>query len=166
MGFSARLHQRSLTPVWNDFWLLWWPMISGDGWGLPFPDIYLTLSSAHSSTFPSLHLRLNSFSNPSVALPTSQLILQPFRCFTYVTTHSPTILSLHLRHRLFTYVTWRAAHDFYVIRIRALVIIYFVSVFGEYFYKLYSNDDECHIRRIKDKIRFRNETSKYVSSDK
>ena len=33
-----------------------------------------------------------------------------FRCFTYVTTHSPTLLSLLLRHKLFTYVTWRAAH--------------------------------------------------------
>ena len=68
------------------------------------------MSSAHSPTFPSLLLHHNSFSNPSVALPTSQLILQPFRCFTYVTAHSPTHLSLLLRHRLFTYVTWRAAH--------------------------------------------------------
>ena len=30
--------------------------------------------------------------------------------FTYVTAHSPTLLSLLLRHRIFTYVTWRAAH--------------------------------------------------------
>ena len=67
------------------------------------------VSSAHSPTFPSLHLCHNSFSNPSVALPTSQLILQPC-CFTYVTVHSPTLLSLLLRHRIFTYVTWRAAH--------------------------------------------------------
>ena len=67
------------------------------------------MSRAHSPTFPSLHLRHSSFSNPSVALPTSQLILQPFRCFTYITTHSQTLLSLLLRHRLFTYVTWRAA---------------------------------------------------------
>ena len=52
------------------------------------------MSSAHSPTFPSLHLRSNSFSNPSVALPTSQLILRPFRCFTYITVHSPTLLSL------------------------------------------------------------------------
>ena len=65
--------------------------------------------SAHSPTFPSLYLRHSSFSNPSVALPTSQLILQPFRCFTYVTAHSPTLFSLLLRHRIFTYVTWRAA---------------------------------------------------------
>ena len=46
----------------------------------------------------------------SSALPTSQLILQPFRCFTYATAHSPTLLSLLLRHRIFTYVTWRATH--------------------------------------------------------
>ena len=67
-------------------------------------------NSAHSPSFPSLHLRNSSFSNPSLALPTSKLILQPFRCFTYVTAHSPTLLSLLLRHRIFTYVTWRAAH--------------------------------------------------------
>ena len=59
-------------------------------------------SSAHSPTFPSLHLRHNSFSNPSVALPTSQLILQPFRCFTYVTVHYPTLPSLYLRHSSFS----------------------------------------------------------------
>ena len=53
---------------------------------------------AHSPTFPSLHLRHSSFSNPSVALPTLQIILQPFRCFTCVTAHSPTLLSLLLRH--------------------------------------------------------------------
>ena len=66
--------------------------------------------SAHSPTFPSLQLRHSSFSYPSIALPTSQLVLQPFRCFTYVTAHSPTLFSLLLSHRLFTYVTWRAAH--------------------------------------------------------
>ena len=41
----------------------------------------------------------------------SQLILQPFRCMTYVTAHSPILFSLLLHHRLFTYVTWRAAHE-------------------------------------------------------
>ena len=59
------------------------------------------MSSTHSPTFLSHHLRHNSFSNPSVALPTSQLILQPFRWFTYVTAHSPTLPLLHLRHSLF-----------------------------------------------------------------
>ena len=56
----------------------------------------------------------SSFSNPTVVLPTSQFILQPFRCFTYVTALSPTLLSLLLRHRLFT---WRAAHDLVNVKI-------------------------------------------------
>ena len=44
----------------------------------------------------------SSFSNPSNASPTSQLILQLFCCFTYITAHSPTFLSLHLRHSPFS----------------------------------------------------------------
>ena len=56
-----------------------------------------------------LHLRHSSFSIHSLAFPTSQLNLQLIRCFTYVTSRSPIILSLLLRHRLLTYVTWRAA---------------------------------------------------------
>ena len=59
------------------------------------------MSSDHSPTFPSLHPRHSSFSNPSVTSPTSQLILQPFRRFTYVTAHSPTPPLLHLRHSSF-----------------------------------------------------------------
>ena len=58
-------------------------------------------SHAHSPTFPSLHLRHSSFSNPSIALPTSQLILQPFRRFTYVISHSPILPLLHLHHSSF-----------------------------------------------------------------
>ena len=57
--------------------------------------------TAHSSTLPSLHLYHSSFSNPFVALPTSQLILQPFRRFIYVTAHSPFPL-LRLRHSSFS----------------------------------------------------------------
>ena len=30
---------------------------------------------------------------------------------TYITAHSPTLSSLYLRHRIFTYVTWRVTHD-------------------------------------------------------
>ena len=56
------------------------------------------MSPTQSPTFPSLHLRRNSFSNPSVALPTSRLILQPFRCFTCVT----ALLQTFFR---FSYVT-------------------------------------------------------------
>ena len=68
-------------------------------------------SSAHSPTFPLLHLHHNSFSNPSVALSASQLILQPYHCFTYIADHSPILLLLLLSHRLFTLVTWQAAHE-------------------------------------------------------
>ena len=50
----------------------------------------------------SFHLHHSSFSNPSVALPTSQLILQPFCCFTYVIVRSPTLPSLYLRHNSFS----------------------------------------------------------------
>ena len=70
-----------------------------------------------------LYLRHSSFSNPSVASPTSQIILKsfrrfnyvtdhllPFRCFTCVTVYSPTLLSLLLRHKILTLFTWRAAH--------------------------------------------------------
>ena len=44
----------------------------------------------------------SSFSKPCVALPTSQLILQSFRCFTYVTAHSATLPSFHLRQNSFS----------------------------------------------------------------
>ena len=57
---------------------------------------------AHSPTFPSLHLRVSSVSNPSVVSPTLQLILQHFRRFTYVTAHSATLSLLHLRHSSFS----------------------------------------------------------------
>ena len=49
-----------------------------------------TYVTAHSPTLPSLYLRHNSFSNPSVASPTSQLILQPFFRLSYVTGFSLT----------------------------------------------------------------------------
>ena len=88
--------------------------------------ISISMSSAHSPSFPSFHLSHSSFSNPSLSLPshssfwfsklsvtspTSQLILHPFRCFPYVTAHSPALLSLLLRHRLFHLRHWRTAHD-------------------------------------------------------
>ena len=52
--------------------------------------------------FPSLQWKICSFSKLSVASPTSQLILQPFRRITYVTAHSPTLPLLHLRHSSFS----------------------------------------------------------------
>ena len=51
---------------------------------------HFTYVTSHSPTLPSLYLHHNSFSNPSVASPTSQLILQPYFRFSYVTGFSPT----------------------------------------------------------------------------
>ena len=58
----------------------------------------------NEQSFPSLHLRHSSFSNPSFAFPISWalLILQPFCHFTYVPAHSPTIPSLYLGHSSFS----------------------------------------------------------------
>ena len=61
-----------------------------------------TYVTAHSPTLPSLYLHHSSFSNPSVASTTSQLILQPFFLFSYVTGSSLN-------------VTWRAAHAMYAV---------------------------------------------------
>ena len=43
-----------------------------------------------------------SFSNFSVTSPRSHIIVQPFRRFTYVTAHSPSLPLLHLRHSSFS----------------------------------------------------------------
>ena len=53
-----------------------------------------------SITSPTSQLIL--ISKLSVTSPTSQLILQPFPRFTDVTTHSPTLPLLHLRHSSFS----------------------------------------------------------------
>ena len=80
------------------------------------PFRHFTYVTTHSLTLPSLCLRHSSFSNPSIASPTSQfilqrffcfsyitaqLILQPFHHFIYVTTHFPTLPSLYPRHSSF-----------------------------------------------------------------
>ena len=49
---------------------------------------HFTYVTIHSPTLPSLYLRHSSYSNPSVASPMSQLILQLFFCFSYVTSSS------------------------------------------------------------------------------
>ena len=89
----------------NELWRRWSDWKLGE-WAL------LTYVTAHSDSpsFSSLHLHHSSFSNPSLALPTSQLILEPFCCFAYAMAHSPTLLLPLLHHRIFTYITWRAAH--------------------------------------------------------
>ena len=80
-----------------------------------FPCI--TYVTPHSPTLPLLHLCHSSFSSPfslflrhkqssfsdlSVTSPASQLILQPFRRFTYVAAHSPTLPLLQIRHSSFS----------------------------------------------------------------
>ena len=73
----------------------------------------ITMNSAHSPSFPSLHLHHSSFSNPSITLPTSQLILQPFHCFTYITAHSPTLPSLYQHHSSFSNPSLKHYYYFY-----------------------------------------------------
>ena len=92
-----------------------WSDIRIGEWGGALPLLHLrhrhfTYVTAHSSTLPPLYLVHSSFYNPSVASPTSQalhlrhssffnpsaasftphVILQPLRCFTYVTGTSRT----------------------------------------------------------------------------
>ena len=75
------------------------------------PSLHLCHSSSSNSTVvsPTPQIILQPFhlvpyvifqlSNTSVASPTSKLILQPFRRFTQLSpSHSPTLLSLYLRH--------------------------------------------------------------------
>ena len=59
------------------------------------------LHLVHLASYP-WYNKLCSFSNLSVTSPTSQLILKPFRRFTYVTANSPTLPLLHLRHSSFS----------------------------------------------------------------
>ena len=69
------------------------------------PFRHFTYVTTHSPTLPSLYLRHSSFSNPSVALPTSQFILQPFFA-------SPTSQALHLIYlasRPWKEPLWRAS---------------------------------------------------------
>ena len=49
---------------------------------------HFTYVTAHSPTLPSLYLRHSSFSNPSLASPSTHFILQPFFLFSYVTSSS------------------------------------------------------------------------------
>ena len=94
---EAPMLRRKYWPIWDSNSVA--RVISSN----PIPVLILNcMSSAHSPTFPSLHLRHNSFSNTSVSSPTSQLILKPFPRLTYVTTLSPTLPLLHLCHNSFS----------------------------------------------------------------
>ena len=68
----------------NELWRRW----SDKEWA----ELYTVLYTMEQS----------SFSKLSVTSPTSQLILQPFHRFTYVTAHSPALPSLHLCHSSFS----------------------------------------------------------------
>ena len=68
-------------------------------------NIIIGAWAAHYPTLTSLHLRHSSFSNPSAVLLTSQLILKPFRCFTYVIGTSPTSQLILQSFRRFIYAT-------------------------------------------------------------
>ena len=96
------------------------------------PSRHFTYVTTQSLTLPSLYLHHSSFSNPSVASPTSQFTPQPFFCFSYVTGSSLTspgeppmlliqeieniyigkyvVWDLLLSHWIFTYVTWLLQH--------------------------------------------------------
>ena len=69
----------------NELWCRWSDRKVGE-WA-ELIDIEIN-SRVHAPTFPSLHLRHSSFSNPSIASPTSQFTLQPFFRFSYVTSSS------------------------------------------------------------------------------
>ena len=66
------------------------PLSSSPRWGRAHSPTFrhFTYVTTHSATLPSLYLCHNSFSNPSVASPTPQFILQPFFRFSYVTSSS------------------------------------------------------------------------------
>ena len=117
----------------NELWRRWTDGKVGECAHSPtFPVLHLRHSSFSNPSV--LHLRHSSFSNPSVASPMSQLILQPFRCFTYVTAHSPTLPSLHLRHSSFSNPSF-ASHTPQALHLRHLAsrpcyftFVYFVSI--------------------------------------
>ena len=60
---------------------------------------HFTYVTAHSPTLPRLYPHHSSFYNPSIASPTSQVILQPFRCFTYFKGTSRTLPGEPPMHR-------------------------------------------------------------------
>ena len=80
---------------------LWWFLalysflLWGESDGMSYP-FWLSCFDFRRNT------RFCSFSNLSVTSPTSQLIPQSFRRFTYVTAHSPILLLFHLRHSSFS----------------------------------------------------------------
>ena len=67
----------------------------------PVPNVQQILRINRYHLFPLYQNERSSFSNLSVPSPASQLILQTFRCFTYLTAHSLNLPLFHLRHSSF-----------------------------------------------------------------
>ena len=65
-------------------------------------DVGEVTESLENEQSSQLYSQQSSFSKLSVASPTSQLILQPFPRFTYVTARSPILPSLYVRHSSFS----------------------------------------------------------------
>ena len=72
----------------NELWRRWNELccISLYLWALLILKLFshFTYVTSHSPTLPSLYLRHSWYSNPSVASPTSQIILQPFFRFSNI----------------------------------------------------------------------------------
>ena len=74
-----------------------------------------------------------------------------FGQITYVTAHSPTLLSPLLRHRIFTYVTWRAVHDL------SIIIFYLKFNFYAWVYIL----KFCHLKIVSGAVDTRKWSTKW-----
>ena len=90
VGKSTEGFENELWRRWSDGkvaeWALLYISISMSSAHSPtFPSLHLPYVTTHYRTLPSLYLRHSSFSNSSVASPASQFILQPFFRFSYVT---------------------------------------------------------------------------------
>ena len=92
-----------------------------------------------SPTFPSLHLQ-----------PTSLLILQAFRRFTYVTPHSSTLPLFHLRHSSFSNPSFASdiPQDFHLCHLAChpywLLKLTDMTSFGSYYGTLVVSTADCH----------------------
>ena len=84
------------------------------------------------------YIEKSSFSNLFVTSPTSQLILQPLRRFTYITSHSPTLPLLHLRHSSFSNTSF-ASPTSEALHLRHLAsrpcLVWYLVALGHSFYK-------------------------------
>ena len=112
---------------------------------------------------------LCSFSNLSVTSPTSKLIIQPLRRFTYVTVHSLTLPLLHLRHSSFSNPSFASPPSqdlqlMHLVGLHALQWEYLYLHFsplpntrnfpkrGTYNYGMFTRYTEIHTKRVTSQI--------------